>query len=140
MARNNTVVRIEYNRFAQIARQMPDAAMEAVEDTLIDIDRDVQIGMAAGGTGRIYIRRHRTHQASSPGEMPAKDLANLAASMQSEIDRVRRKGYYYTTADYAPHLEYGTRYMAARPFMTPSAEAARAAFLRRMRRLEERLR
>ena len=33
--------------------------------------------------------------------------------------------YVDTLADYAVHLEFGTRNMAARPFMTPAVEAER---------------
>lgn len=139
MART-VVVSLVYNRFPQIIARLPQAALEVVEETLDDIDTTVQTGMAAGGRGRIYVRRGRTHQASAPGDMPARDLGNLAGSLQKEISRREHKGYYYTTVEYAPYLEFGTsRGIAPRPFMAPAAEQARAAFLRRMRRLESRL-
>lgn len=37
------------------------------------------------------------------------------------------------------HVEFGTRYMAAQPFLRPSAEAERAKFESRFRGLEGRL-
>ena len=131
-----TKVTITFNRFQEIADQLPEAAMEAVVDTVAEIDADVQVGMSAGGTGRTY----GNHQASSPGAMPAKDMGFLAASMQTELDEKKSTGYYYTAQETAPHLEYGTVNMAARPFMTPAAERARPGFIRRMKDLESRLR
>lgn len=139
-SRSNTTVTIVTNNFASIARRLPVEAMEVVADTLIDIDVAVQTGMAAGGGGRIYIRRGRTHQASAPGQMPATDTGNLAGSMQHELDRSKGVGYYYTSVEYAPYLEYGTTRMLARPFLTPAAERARPRFIRRMSNLESRLR
>lgn len=131
-----TKVTITFNRFNEIAAQLPDEAMEIVADTIAEIDADVQTGMAAGGTGRIY----GNHQASAPGEMPARDMGFLAASLQTEFDEKKSTGYYYSSEETAPHLEYGTVHMAARPFMTPAAERARPGFIREMKDLESRLR
>ena len=39
------------------------------------------------------------------------------------------------TTHYAPYLEFGTRHMAARPFMTMSLESERARFLEAVRQV-----
>ncbi len=131
----STVVTIVFNKFPAIVRKMPGAAMEIIAETLEEIDKTVQTGLAAGGTGRVY----GNHRASSPGAMPATDLGNLAGSLQVEIEKSKYQGHYFTGTEYAPHLEYGTSKMAARPFMTPSAEQARPPFIRKMKDLESRL-
>lgn len=139
--RSGTVVTVVYNRFSEIARRLPQAAFSAIAETLAEIDQHVQVGMGAGGTGRVYVRGGRSHRASAPGAMPAVDTGALRASMQHEIVRGRYAGYYYTNSDVAPHLEYGTSQgLAPRPFMTPAAERARPGFMRRMRNLEDRIR
>ena len=131
----NVVVTISYNRFDAIARQLPEATGEVVEDTILRIEERIKVGMAGPKSGRLYGR----HQASAPGEMPAVDLGNLVANVNAEmVDQTN--GIVHTgSVDYAVHLEYGTVRMAARPFMTPAAEAERPAFLRGMQELEERL-
>ncbi len=132
---SGTVVTIVFNKFPAIAKAMPGAAMEIIAETLEDIDKTVQTGLAAGGTGRTY----GSHVASSPGQMPATDTGNLAGSLQSELDKNSYVGSYGTSVDYAPHLEYGTSKMAARPFLTPAAEQARPGFMRKVKSLESRI-
>lgn len=142
MARSGTKATIVYNHFGAIARKMPAAAMEIVAETLAEMDATVQTGMAAGGSGRVYIRGGVPHRASAPGAMPAKDTGDLAGSMQHEIARGKYKGYYYTNSEVGPIMEYGApgAGILPRPFMTPAAQKARANFMRKMRNLESRLR
>lgn len=139
MARNATVT-IVYNRFPEIIAKMPEAAMEIVEETLVEIDQAVKTGMGSGGGGRTYTHGSVVHTASAPGSMPAVDTGALRASLSHQIIRGEYRGIYFTNMDYAPHLEYGTSKMAARPFMTPAAERARTNFMSKMRNLESRLR
>lgn len=139
MARR-TVAKIVYNKLPSIAQQLPRAALEIIEETIDDIDGTVKHGMATPKSGRVYVRGNRLHTASAPGEMPAIDTTRLINSLQHQIVRGEYKGYYYTEVDYAPMLEYGTSKMAPRPFMTPAAERARRAFMRKMKNLEDRLR
>lgn len=140
MAKGATI-RIVYNRFPDIVRRMPGAAIEAIEETLQEMDKMVKSGMAASGGGRVYVRGGRSHTASAPGQMPAIDTAQLVGSLKHEIARGKYTGYYYTESPVGAHMEYGTsRGIAPRPFMTPAAEKARGSFMKRMRKLEDRLR
>ena len=135
-----TSVKLVYNKFPAIAKQLPKAALEIIEETIDDINETVKHGMASPKSGRVYVRGNRLHTASAPGEMPAIDTTKLISSLQHQIVRGEYKGYYYTESVYAPMLEYGTSKMAPRPFMTPAAERARRAFMRKMKNLEDRLR
>jgi hypothetical protein len=122
------VARLVYNKFPEIIRKMPNAALDIIEETLGDIDNRVQSGMAASGSP------------SAPGAMPGIDTGNLAGSLQKELDRGNHKGTYYTNVEYALYLEVGTSRMLARPFLTPAAERNRKVFLQKMGNLESRLR
>jgi hypothetical protein len=74
-------------------------------------------------TGRIYKRGARTHRASAPGEAPANDFGFLAQSLKIDVTQ-KLTVDLRALAPYAVHLEYGTRNMAARPFLRPAAEKA----------------
>ena len=72
-------------------------------------------------TGRMYGR----HQSSAQGEAPASDTGKLIGSGQTEIDKSNPKqlwGLVSFTAFYARWLEFGTRFMAARPFFFPTID------------------
>ena len=128
-----TVVTLTHNRFPEIIRALPREAGEIVEETVLDIETQIKVGMASSHNGEWY----GSHQASAPGEMPAIDTGALAASIQTDVQKT--KGTVYTNMEYSEFLEYGTVNMEARPYMTPAAEAARGPFLRKLRNLESRL-
>lgn len=74
------------------------------------------------GTGRIYRRGGKAHQASAPGQPPAVDTGRLRSSITHDV-RIERGGVIGrvgTNVEYAPHLELGTSRMAARPFLRPA--------------------
>lgn len=70
-------------------------------------------------------KRDKPHRASAPGDTPAVDSARLRQSIG--VQKVG-EGHYRvgTNVKYALYLEFGTRGMAARPFMRPALEAVRA--------------
>lgn len=127
VARSTRVV-IEFNNFSKIAKRMPKAAMEIVDDTLDSLDETVKQGMAASSP-----------PPSSPGAMPAIDTGELIGSLKKEREPGKYLGTYYTETEYADYLEYGTSKMLARPFMTPAAERERPKFMSRMQDLESKL-
>lgn len=81
----------------------------------------VKASLEGSRSGRIYRIRGKEHQASAPGEAPAVDTGNLKGSIKvGEV--TEDHAVLETNADYAAYLEFGTRHMAARPFMRPSVE------------------
>ena len=88
-------------------------------------------GRPLGGTGllqtpgKLYSYGIRPpHTASAPGMPPASDTGSLLASIGSELlEEDTVKGRVHADKVYALYLEYGTRYMAPRPFMLPALEA-----------------
>lgn len=67
-------------------------------------------------TGRVYVRRGTKHQASAPGEAPATDTGTLVNARRIDLMPERAAARLTFTAAHAPHLQYGTRKMAPRPF------------------------
>ena len=80
------------------------------------------------GTGAEYPRGGKIHRASAPGQPPAVDTGRLRASitheMQTEGQRVTAR--VGTNVEYAKELEFGTRRIAARPFLRPILTARKA--------------
>lgn len=77
------------------------------------------------GTGKQYGK----HQASAPGEPPARDLGNLVAQTNADPtirdDGDAKVGTVTSNAAYSRALHEGTERMAARPFMdVPAKENA----------------
>lgn len=69
------------------------------------------------GTGKTYGQ----HQASAPGEPPARDLGNLVANTNADPDTREDGddvvGTISSDAKYSAALHHGTERIAARPFM-----------------------
>jgi len=85
-------------------------------------------------TGSRSGRMYGSHQASAPGEPPARLSGNLAKSI-----KIQRVNQYATavrvTEEYAIFLEYGTGKIEPRPFMTVAATLAQKAMSRRISRI-----
>lgn len=83
-------------------------------------------------SGRIYVDGGAEHQASAPGEPPARDTGTLAASIGiddgdgSETASAKLSVHVAATAEYAAALELGTSAMAPRPFLAPALPAVRS--------------
>jgi hypothetical protein len=78
--------------------------------------RAVQLITTGPRSGRTYRRRGVTHQASAPGEPPASDSGNLVNARRIDLITERYAARLTFTSVYAPHLQFGTRKMAPRPF------------------------
>lgn len=63
------------------------------------------------------------HVASVEGEAPNTDTWRLVQSIQ--VDVTKRGVFVGSSLQYAPWLEFGTRKMVARPWLSPAVEANR---------------
>lgn len=100
----------------------------AINAHALDVRGDIQRRIQRGPkTGRVY----GGHQASAPGEAPATDTGTLVSSityrktapLAAEIE---------SRLPYAAMLEFGTTRMDPRPSWTPSNEAKKPDFVRRV--------
>ena len=115
----------------EVAKSLDEALNATGLETISDVKRAIQRGPK---TGRKYQRGRKVHIASAPGQAPATDTGALVSSIYyRRIDD-------YTVAvgsrlDYAFHLEFGTRRMAARPSWLPAAEKNAARLQKRIARI-----
>lgn len=109
-------------QFANMAPQLDKELSKALFSIAKKIESDAKLSIQNGRkTGRMYKRRTIMHRASAPGEAPASDTGRLVNSINGKL-KGRLTAVIEATAAYARHLEYGTRKMAARPYMRPAWE------------------
>lgn len=78
--------------------------------------------ISGGKSGRIYKSGKKgSHQASAPGESPANWTGRLLNAIMSEASGAKAVIVAAQTV-YASWLEFGTRKMAARPFLKPAID------------------
>ena len=115
----------------QVSEAIQAAIENAMRGSVQIVVNDAKRSVARGPkTGRIYRRGNITHQASAPGEPPATDTGVLVNSIAGDVSKTANgvvQGYVRAGAGYAGYLEFGTRKMAARPFLFPAVERNRAA-------------
>jgi HK97 gp10 family phage protein len=68
-------------------------------------------------SGRVYIRNGRRHQASAPGQPPARDTRNLQNRISIRHDVPNLRATVNSGASYAAALEFGTAKIEPRPYM-----------------------
>ena len=85
-------------------------------------------------TGARSGRMYGNHQASAPGEPPARHTGRLSDSV-----KIQRVNQYATsvrvTEEYAVYLEYGTQKIEPRPFISVAAREAQTAMSRRVKKI-----
>lgn len=104
------------------------ASAQVTESTLRVHSAAVNRIQRGPASGRVYekYQPRRSHQASAPGQPPQSDTGVLASSVQwNTSDLV---GVVFTIKDYGKYLEFGTKNMAARPWLFPSLEEERPRF------------
>lgn len=116
------------NAKAEVRQAAETAVLRATFRVQTTAKRKIQRGPASGEVYDISGPPQRTHQASAPGEPPMSDTGRLASSIENRVDGLT--GYVFTRVKYGNHLEFGTRKMAARPWLFPSVEENAAQFRR----------
>lgn len=78
-------------------------------------------------------------EATRKVQQTAKDLAPvdtgaLRSSIKTQMYPKRNSGVVYTTLEYAPYQEFGTRYQMGQPFMRPAMNMHRAGINQSMKK------
>lgn len=139
--------RAELKGAARLRRKLRDLPVEtkkniirAVATGLVEIQGDAQRLIQRGGrSGRIYrkYKPRREHRASAPGEPPKTDTGRLVSSIKTDVDADRLGGAVGTNLKYGEYLEFGTKNMAARPWLHPTFRRLRRRIRRRIAKAVE---
>lgn len=104
--------------------------------TALLIEAEAKRLLSIPGSGRVYTRRGRTHQASAPGQPPAPDMGILRASVHTDLSRIADLfAKVGTDKAYGLYLELGTRYMAARPWLKAAFDKHIPAFIEGLKKI-----
>lgn len=124
MARVNVkVVRNRASKLKGLSQEVIKGVKKAVRVAGTTVRNDAILSIAQGAkTGRVYTRGNVSHQASAAGEAPATDTGYLVGNINLVMDADGLGCSVDSRADYSSHLEFGTRKMAARPFLQPALE------------------
>lgn len=106
-----------------------------LERRCLNVEVEQKRLLSQHGTGRVYRRKGRVHQASAPGQPPAVDTGHLRATIGHQVHHDAAEGRLVGDVGSganpaipgtkkAEWLEKGTRRMAPRPFLRPSLRAA----------------
>jgi hypothetical protein len=112
----------------EATRQLAGQASGVLRAMAASMTGEMKRLMSLPKTGRAY-RRGRTaiHIASAPGEAPAVDREGLIGSINWQMNG-ELQAVVSINANYAAYLEYGTRFMARRPYVEPAIEKVRTDF------------
>jgi len=122
--------------YQKAARRITEQAGMMVQGTAV---QSIASGAKGGRTYTLYNPR-RVHTASAPGEPPAADTGYLQNNIIWEVDSDGLSGDVVSRAEYSEFLEFGTRNMAARPFLQPAAEENRPKISRMAEKILKRVR
>ncbi|HEY1011348.1 MAG TPA: hypothetical protein VGE07_01505 [Herpetosiphonaceae bacterium] len=118
--------------FSQAAAGMETRAGAIVEAHANLVLANAIESMSGPKSGTVY----GEHQASAPGEPPAIDLGDLANSGSAVMVGPTTAEITFA-APHAPHLEFGTVHVEARPFLTPALTQSAEAFVEAMKEVAD---
>ena len=121
-------LRFEVEVDSQVVDDLQGQASPVIRAMASGIVGEMKRLMSLPKTGRAY-RRGRTaiHIASAPDEAPAVDMGTLTNSINMDMPTLT-SARISINADYAAYLEYGTRFMQPRPYVTPAIDKVRTQF------------
>lgn len=98
-------VQIVFNKFPDLISRSPETAKTLVKKAAYEFEARAKL------------------------ECPV-DTGNLRNSIRTNFENGGMTGVISTNVEYAIYVEYGTRFMAAKPYFTPAAEQVRQSFER----------
>lgn len=121
-------------------RALPKAATKGITAEIaagaLLIRGDAQQSMKTTSRGEAKTRSRDgmtvTHAASAPGSPPAIDTGKLVGSVTHKISADGLDAAIGTNTAYGAHLEFGTKKMAARPWLFPAFERNRKGIVKRI--------
>jgi len=112
----------------EVMHSMEQTASKRMAEAVNVVRNTVLETLSGSRSGRTYYvpGTKRAYTASAPGEPPAQATGQLRQSIKGTVEGEGRKviGKVGTDKKYGPMLEFGTRNMAARPWLKISFEKA----------------
>lgn len=124
-------IKIDNDELNSKLTDLPQDVLKEVDQALLKaaiyVEAQTKVKIQRGPrSGHIYRRgRTRFHQASAPGEPPKTDTGNLVSHIIHAHPSFLR-AEVISGAAYASFLEYGTKHMAARPYLAPTLDESSA--------------
>lgn len=107
----------------QVAKDIDRETRRALISGALLVEKSAERRILRGPkTGRVYMRDSGRHRASAPGQPPANDTGTLVSSIRHWVLDSGLKVEVGSRLAYASILEFGSRMMAARPWLHPSLE------------------
>ncbi len=104
---DNVTIKLDTLKLDALILVLPDRASEIIRTATFDLEADIKLSISGPSP-------------SAPGDPPGVVTGNLLNSINSEVSDVQ--GVVNVGADYGIDLEFGTRKMAARPFVQPAVD------------------
>lgn len=116
----------------KVADEVRKAMAISIVATMSRVKRNLVSGARSG---KFYTGgRSGPHRASAPGEPPHSDFGDLVRGIRHEIDRDGLSGAVVSHVNYSKFLEFGTKFMSARPYMFPASEEEKPKSRARIKR------
>lgn len=116
------------SRIPEAKTNIESTARQRMHEAVNEVRNETLDTLSGSRSGRQYKvpGTSRYYTASAPGEPPAQRLGELRQSISTEVggEAGQLIGKVGTDKDYGPMLEYGTRKMAARPWLSVAFEKA----------------
>ena len=106
----------------KVQANVPDRLGKAVMAGVYEAESWIKVDMGQQKSGKIYLVNDgkQKHQASAPGESPAPETGTLVNSLNTDL--IEKSNDSATAAlnvgaEHGIHMEFGTKYIAPRPFL-----------------------
>jgi hypothetical protein len=114
------------SNLSEVIGKLDDTIRDRMQEAVNEVRNKTLETLSGPRTGRVYKvpGTNTYYTASSPGEAPASATGQLRQSIRTEIEGEGEKtvGMVGTDMEKGPMLEYGTKNMAARPWLRRSFE------------------
>lgn len=135
-------IEANYKGSAKHLAELEKALAELLEREAKNVLARIRSAMRSPKTGKIYITKYGTYQASAPGEAPARKSGRLLGSLRARKSNRGLRIRITAEVAHGKFMEYGTKKklrkgyeIAPRPFMGPAKEQARPVLLKDARAL-----
>lgn len=126
-----------FNLFPALAKALHDAVADLVVKGAFDI-KALASDVAPVKTGHLKSTVYVVPGGGKGGSTYGQNVEGEGELLpEVEAPKSDQEAIVAVAADYGVYVEYGTRFMPAQPYLTPSAEAIRGPFTVSMSHLEE---